>query len=545
MSASHASRLGPLARVKRRRSKKPATPSVARPGDRGWFGRGAGQSVLVEAAPEWRGTTVQVCGLYPFGVGAGTPVIGVPLGRHLVSGATVCADPISWFQRARLIRNPSMFILGLPALGKSTLVRRILLGLAGYGAIPLVLGDIRPDYRDLITKLGGDVIPLGPGRGSLNVLDDSEARDAARRIAAAAEADTPPPGPLAQDPQWREQLLKLRGELLAASKSRRGTIVEALITIQRAGPLLEREDTIISEALDLLDEHVEGIPVLPDLLQLIRSAPDRLRDAAIDRGDINRYREVTEGLEGSLQGLIQGNKLGYGTFARATTTPMRRDRPVVFDLSGIQDDQAQLRAAALMASWSTGFGTVNVAQALAAAGLEPQRHYIIAMDEIHQALRSGPGMVERYDQLTRLNRRYGVGQIMVTHTMNDLEALATEEDRSKARGLVERSGMVVLGGLPAAEMPLISRVMRISGAEQNLLAKWQEPPSWDPETGEEATPPGRGNFLIKVGSRPGIPFQVQLTAVEVSGAKNIHDTNTLWRTQSRIGVVDAEDGVAS
>jgi hypothetical protein len=513
------------------RRKRAATAAQRRPGPRGWVGPGAGQSVLVEPAPEWRGTTVQVCGLYPYGVGAGTPVIGVPLGRHLLSGATVCGDPISWFQRARLIRNPSMFLLGLPGLGKSKLITRILTGLAAYGTIPLVLGDIRPDYVDLITELGGDVIPLGPGRGSLNVLDDSEAKDAARRLWEAAHAPATD-----QDPQRRETLLKLRGELLAASKSRRATIVEALITIQRSGPLLEREDTIISEALDLLDQRDEETPpVLADLLDLIRSAPEQLREAAIDRGDLDRYHDLTEGLEASLRGLIQGTKLGYGTFARPTTKAMRRDRPVAFDISAIQDDQAQLRAAALMASWSAGFGTVNVAQALAAAGLEPQRHYIIAMDEIHQALRSGPGMVERYDRITRLNRAYGVGQIMCTHTMKDLDALPTEEDRSKARGLVERSGMVVLGGLPTAEIPLISQVVRISGAEQDLLAKWQEPASWDPETGQEASPPGLGNFLIKVGSRPGIPFHVQLTAIELDD--RIGDTNRLWRTQSRIGVV--------
>jgi hypothetical protein len=515
----------------RGRRKRAASAAPRRPGPRGWVGRGAGQSVLVEAAPEWRGTTVQVCGLYPYGVGAGTPVIGVPLGRHLLSGATVCGDPISWFQRARLIRNPSMFLLGLPGLGKSKLITRILTGLAAYGTIPLVLGDIRPDYVDLITELGGDVIPLGPGRGSLNVLDDSEAKDAARRLWEAAHSPASD-----HDLQRRETLLKLRGELLAASKSRRATIVEALITIQRSGPLLEREDTIISEALDLLDQRDdETPPVLADLLELIRSAPEQLREAAIDRGDLDRYHDLTEGLEASLRGLIQGTKLGYGTFARPTTKAMRRDRPVAFDISAIQDDQAQLRAAALMASWSAGFGTVNVAQALAAAGLEPQRHYIIAMDEIHQALRSGPGMVERYDRITRLNRAYGVGQIMCTHTMRDLDALPTEEDRNKARGLVERSGMVVLGGLPTAEIPLISQVVRISRAEQDLLAKWQEPASWDPETGQEASPPGLGNFLIKVGSRPGIPFHVQLTAIELDD--RIGDTNRLWRTQSRIGLV--------
>jgi hypothetical protein len=57
----------------------------------------------VEAPPEWRGTTVQVCGLFPFIVGGGSPTIGVPLGRNLLTGATVCCDPLAWFSRAKLI----------------------------------------------------------------------------------------------------------------------------------------------------------------------------------------------------------------------------------------------------------------------------------------------------------------------------------------------------------------------------------------------------------------------------------------------------------
>ena len=73
-------------------------------------------------------------------------MVGVPLGRHLFTNATVCADPISWFQIAKLISNPSVFVLGLPGLGKSTLVRRMALGLSGFGVQPLVLGDLKPDY---------------------------------------------------------------------------------------------------------------------------------------------------------------------------------------------------------------------------------------------------------------------------------------------------------------------------------------------------------------------------------------------------------------
>src|SRR5690606_27092595 len=54
-----------------------------RPGPRGFSGAGGGRVSYVEAPPEWRGTTVQVCGLWPFSAGSGTPMVGVPVGREL------------------------------------------------------------------------------------------------------------------------------------------------------------------------------------------------------------------------------------------------------------------------------------------------------------------------------------------------------------------------------------------------------------------------------------------------------------------------------
>lgn len=68
-------------------------------------------------------TTRSYCSLWPYAAGSGSPVVGVPMGRHLDTGATVCADPISWFRTARLISVPSMFLLGNPALGKSMSIR--------------------------------------------------------------------------------------------------------------------------------------------------------------------------------------------------------------------------------------------------------------------------------------------------------------------------------------------------------------------------------------------------------------------------------------
>ena len=59
----------------------------------------------------------------------------------------------------------------------------------------------------------------------------------------------------------------------------------------------------------------------------------------------------------------------------------------------------------------------------------------------------------------------------------------------------------------------------------------REAPETDGTLGHEAEPPGRGKFLVKVGGRPGIPVNVQLTQVELS----LHDTNRLWNSQSRVG----------
>jgi len=488
-------------------TKAPRPVRPLRPTTRGWLGPGRGLSSYVQAPDEWRGTTVQVCGLWPFSVGAGTPMVGVPLGRHIYTGATLCCDPISWFQRAKLISNPSAFVLGKPGLGKSTIVRRMATGLAGYGVMPIVLGDLKPDYVDLIEALGGQVIPLGRGRGYLNVLDPGEATEAAQRLTGTA-----------------------RTQVLADAHGRRHTMVSALVTIMRGQPPTDREETILDRALKVLDATHPGVPVLADLLRVIQDAPADVRAAALDRGDDVRYREITENLEASLIGLVGGGRLGE-TFSKPTTNPMKRDRPVVYDVSSIDDSEMDLQAAALLACWSAGFGMVNVANALADAGLEPRRHYFVILDELWRALRAGRGMVDRVDALTRLNRQRGVGMAMISHTMSDLLALPTEEDRMKAKGFVERSGMVICGGLPSAEMPQLTSAIPLSRAEQELLISWQDPPTWDPSTGREAEPPGRGRFLVKVGGRPGMPINVQLTEAELA----INDTNKLWHHRSRIG----------
>ena len=505
-------------KAKKARTTTPEEPRPQRPPARGWVGRGRGTATMVEAPTEYRGTTNQVCGLWPFAVGAGAPLIGVPLGRHMSTRATVCCDPISWYQQANLISNPSVFFMADAGLGKTSAVTRMAVGLSGRGTIPLVLGDTRPDYVTMTEKLNGQVINLGPSGGALNVLDPGEAPDAAARLRAAG-------------------FNQAADQVIADALGVRINMVEALITIKRKTPPTDREDTILSRAMAWLDEHHDGVPVVADLLEVIRSAPDELREAALDRGNIEKYRDETEGLEASLVGLLPGKGSRFGNiFGRPTTAPMRRDRAVNFDVSSIPESDGDLRAAALMACWSVGFATVGIAQMLADYRLEPRRHYFVILDELHQALKAGPGLVERLDYLTRLNRTTGVGQAMITHTMKDLMSLPNDADRQKALGFIERSGVVVCGGLPKAEMPLLTPRVPMSRQEQELLSSWQTPPAWNATTGQKEPPPGRGKFLIKVGGRPGIPVDVILTRAELS----LSQSAVRWTEQSRTGLLDEE-----
>lgn len=526
---------------------------LARPGARGWFGPGRGLAATMGPMQEWRGSTSQVCGLWPFSVGSGSPMVGVPMGTHLDTGATVCTDPISWFTE-NLINNPSVFILGLPGLGKSSVSRRMVTGLEAFGTVPFILGDLKPDYVDLVEELGGQVISIGAGRGHINVLDPGDVSEAAARMRTAIEALIEQGRELEDrmrlsvgDERQRlaAQLDEMGGEvtrleriydaLLEDAHGRKTTMVSALLTIQRQSRLADWEETAVDQAIRVLEAR-EGVPTLADLLAVVQEAPQELREVVLDGGDMARYRQSTRQLEQSLIGLVRGGRLGT-VFAHHTSQRQRRDAPVVYDVSALMDSTGDLQGAVLMACWSAGFATINAAHALADAGLEPPRNYLVVMDELHRALRSGPGMVERIDSLTRLNRNEGVGQIMITHTMNDLLALPTPEDTKKAIGLVERSGYVILGGLSAGEMPLLSQAIRPSKKEQELLVSWTSPAPYNPRTNEKGTPPGRGRFLIKVGISPGVPFKLVLTPQEAA----VNDTNKRWHHSSRIARVERED----
>lgn len=488
-------------------------PPAPRPATwRGRDGRGGGRAGLMPAVDEFFGTSTQVCGgFWPFGTGMALPVEGVPIGRSMTTGAGVCCDPISWF-RAGIIEQPSMFVMGLPAIGKSTFVRRQVWGMGALGMNAIIPGDLKPDYAWLVRLLGGQVIRLGSGLGSINPLDPGDIHAALRSLAGTARED-----------------------LLADYHERRSALMEVLLTISRTGreegrrTVSDVESNVLATALRILHDRTKDDPkppVIPDLRDLIREGTPEIRAAAVfdDPENDQAYARAVRDLLASLHGLA--NPMGrFGRlFCEQTTERIDLSRPVDFDIIALAQGGDDVVAAVLAATWSGAFAAKNATDMMAEAGLLPRRNHVIIMDEMHRALRASPLMVDRLDLLTRLNRQWGVGQIMITHTFADLMCLDTEAQNNKARGFVERSRIKVLGALSRTE---IRRYLRgesglpISVREEDMLSDWATPTNFD----ANASFKGVGKFLVKLGGLPGIPVNVQMCDIERSG---FNDTNMKW-----------------
>jgi hypothetical protein len=463
----------------------------------GWKIPRAGRAAHVTPAPEYQGTSTQLCGLYPYVAGSGTPVAGTPVGRHQLWGEVVCLDPVAWL-RAGLVTNPGEFVLGQPGTGKSTLVKRQVTGAVATGTRAIILGDTKPDYSMLVKHLGGQVIRIGRGLDRINPLDTGPLGAALRRMS----------GPDAQALRWEV-------------RSRRLSLLMALCTLVRESRITNAEEVILGRAIDLLDERsVPGRqPTVTDVLAVIEEGPDTLR-AAARAGTPAAFRDQVAGLVFTLDLLVSGSLAGV--FDQPTSRPIDLDAPAVsVDISRVGAAGDKLLTAAMLCVWSYGFAMVDAAAALADQQAVPRRSYLAVMDELWRALRGAPGLVEHADALTRLNRAKGMGSIMVTHSLADLDALPSPEDRAKARGFVERSAIVVMGGLPPRELARVSEIAPLTGPEQELVASWSAPDSWQPG----ARHPGRGKYLIKTGQRLGIPVELSLVGAEYA----LYDTDQAIR----------------
>lgn len=506
----------------------PAFDDVYGPaGKHGHRGLGSGHVGASGGLRQYKTATSLAAGWTPNVVGAPAPMIGGPIGRHVVTGVDVGFDALAWFEED-IIANPSCFVLGLPGLGKSTFIRKILTNHVGRGHKPIIAADIKAEYVGFTEQVGGQVITLGAGKGTINPLDPG----VLGRIVPTLEANA-------------EHLASI-GELDAIETVKQRVhhqqvqMVAALVGLGRSGPVADYEIMLISAALTEMYESTNpdgtavydagNPPLLADLIDWLDDPSDALMRKARARTE-EKWDDRVDSLLLSLNALIDG-ATGQ-IFAGHTTTQIDVDATAVcIDVSAVDTGDKAMKAAVVLSAWSAGFATIEACNTLADVGLAEQRYFAITLDEMWQTLAVGEGLVDRVDELTRLNRVDGAAVYEITHTSKDMESLPTESDRKKAMGFIERAGVVACGGLPNEELRLLENTLRFSPEEANRVVGWSAgaTPKRSRTGGKKSVPPGRGRFMLKASKdgAPGIPLQTILTPTEVD--LDLHNTNKRFDT---------------
>lgn len=485
----------------------------------GWGGRFGGRVPVEDTGTVYTGPTSQAGGIYPFLLGSGLPPRGVPVGRDLLTGELVCIDPSGW--TGKLTTNPGVWVMSQPGAGKSALVKRMCMVYSALGFMTCVPGDVKGEYSDLVGELGGSVVRIGDGIGRLNPLDS---------------------GPL----KGRVHTLPVdrRESLLDVLNGRRLETLVALLSTKhglgRSPNEIERSalDTAVQVASAAQESGSD--PVVADVVRVLRAGPEELRNKLAAEGE--RYQDLTRSVIAGLDNLIGGPLKGL--FDGPTTTPLDISAPAVsVDISALRARGNDVVSAGMIATWAYTYSSIDSARSI---GLM-DRSLVLPMDEMWRALRSGPGLVDAMDAISRLNRTTNDVTIYVTHSLLDVEALPTETDRAKARGLMDRCDTWVIGASSEEELRRVTGKRSLTEQERMMIGSWSSAtstgldidPTYDDADGnapleeEGARHPGRGKYLIKIGTRPGIAAALELTATELRLYRT--DTNRRRMTTTATG----------
>lgn len=400
-----------------------------------------------------RGSSTDIAGIYPWLFSNNLPMIGAPLGKHLITESLVCCDPMTWFIEDH-IKNPSMFILGEPGYGKSALVCRICIyNYLEHNVIPIILGDVKGEYVSLIKHLDGNIVELNTDRG-FNILDFRD---------------------LANVDEYK------KGEYIR----RVINLVKSIIVLNRSSHEIDDiEKQILINAFQIISAD-NSLCELRDLLNVIY---DKTLSKSIESVFVT-YKYI----------LNSNNQIKPDI-----------NKPLCIDISKVtRNSDRDVTAVAMLTTWCVGNNILTLDSS--------NNNYLLVLDELWEPLQTegSKDIVKNIDALTRLNRQWGVGQIMITHSLMDLESslLAT------AKTFIQKAAIVAMCALPDIELERISKVAKLTKKECELVTSW-----FTPKLNESKHNAGTGKFLIKVGDL-GIPVQVILSEKE----KNIHNTNLKFR----------------
>ncbi|MFW0797663.1 hypothetical protein AAFP30_27925 [Gordonia sp. CPCC 205515] len=474
-------------------------------GRRGRAGRGGGR-VLAPRAPGLiiEGSSRQMPGLWPWTVGGDSPLFGAPLGHHLIHQRPVHFDLIDWWRNG-YITAPVMVIIATNGSGKSTLAARLMTYAIATGRCPIAAADIKPDHRDRIQELGGQVVSYG--KDIINPLAPGALGRAALRL----------------DGTRREEL---RADMRQSQLLNMKTLIQLQRGTDRIGDI---EGAILAEAIRELSTNPTQSdwldPELTNLDQLLHEPTDAMRYMAV-ADTTEQYRDQARELIGSVRAMIKPDSMFGRMFSGQTTQPLDTDAVGIdIDVSWVPEGDAAARGAAIAIGWTESYASVTAAHALADAGKARARIYDLYLEELWQLLSAGEIVVDILNRESRTNRTKGTTITAMTHSVSDFSGSVSAAQAETAQAIFEKCQARIYGRIGQRERERLEHFENFTDAEINMLRSWGRAHgihSADPGA-TRRDPPGLGHFILKLSEDDGagIPFRVHVP----DSQRRLHNTS--------------------
>lgn len=373
-------------------AKKPNLPELPPPDLNGmiqaWQGRGYWNPLPV-TVPTHTASTRDLAGIYPFVADAGIGMNGPILGVDMNADSLFCYSPWESYldESARGAMSTNLLVLGAYRGGKSGTIKILVMRCMAWGCQAVVPSDPKGEWVRLAQATeGGLVIRLGDG-SRLNPLDRGPRR---------AED---------QDEEDREMVTL-----------RRSTVLTQLLEIAVGRSLTPAESAAANRALQLSIEQTDDRPTLRNVhAQLSRMVSG---DVPVDA----KPRAAAEDVQLILDRFITGELAGM--FEDESTVEFDENAPiVVIDTSRLfqRSDLVAQVAQLCTSSW---------VQAVISDGGTPRRRFLVR-EEGWRDMQSEAAL-KMYQQWLKLSRKYGISNVVILHTMRDLDAVGPEGSKERA-----------------------------------------------------------------------------------------------------------------
>lgn len=472
---------------------------------RGVSGRGGGR-VLPARSPGViiEGSTRQMPGLWPWTIGGDSPIMGAPLGHHLIHQRPVHFDQLDWFN-AGLITAPVTIIIATNGSGKSTLAARLMTYGVATGRCVIAASDIKPDHAERLKRFGGqhiqmnhDVVnPLAPGaigRASLRLSGDAQA---------SLRAD-----------MLQSQILNMK----------------TLIRLQRGNHSIgDVEGAILTEAIRHLNSNptqsASHSPELKHLDELLEKPTETMLHMAVAH-NVAEYHDQAHRLIGSVRAMVSPDSLFGRMFSGQTTHELNTDAVGIdIDVSRVPEGDKDARAAAIALGWTESYAAVTAAHALADAGKIRPRVFDLYLEELWQVLGAGDIVLDILNRESRTNRTKGTTITAMTHSVSDFAGSVDASQADTAQAIFEKCQVRFYGRVGQRERERLVHFENFTDAEVAMFTSWGRAHglhSSDPGA-ERREPPGLGHFIMKLSEDDGagIPFKVHVPANQ----RRLHNTS--------------------